>query len=131
AGGIAGQPVTTSHGTVTVSTTGAAQYTPQLNYTGDDSFTFQLSDGFLLSNVATVTLHVTATGDRPPTAVGDAYTTAKDTPLSIAARGVLANDSDPDGDPIYAVLLAGFAHGTGILYGDGSFRYKAAAGYFR
>jgi hypothetical protein len=51
------------------------------------------------------------------------------TPLTIPARGVLANDSDPDGDPLTAVLVTGPAHGTLTLDADGSFNYTPAAGY--
>ncbi|MGC9084544.1 MAG: Ig-like domain-containing protein, partial [Anaerolineae bacterium] len=36
--------------------------------------------------------------NRPPTAQNDSYTTYKNTPLTVPAPGVLANDSDPDGD---------------------------------
>src|SRR5207248_3596503 len=35
-GGSAGQPVATRYGVVTVNTTGAIQYTPALNFVGDD-----------------------------------------------------------------------------------------------
>jgi hypothetical protein len=41
-----------------------------------------------------------------------------------AGQGVLANDSDPDGDPLSAVLGAGPAHGTLSLAADGSFTYS-------
>ena len=46
------------------------------------------------NNVA-VLLNTTVT-NRAPTANPDAYSTAEDTPLTVAAPGVLANDSDPD-----------------------------------
>ena len=48
----------------------------------------------------------------PPVAQDDAYTTAEDTPLIVGAPGVLANDSDVDGDALSAVLVNGPAHGT-------------------
>ena len=44
-------------------------------------------------------LTVAATGDHPPVAFDDAYTTGGAPSLSIPAPGVLANDSDPDNDP--------------------------------
>src|SRR5207237_7535058 len=50
-----------------------------------------------------------------PVAANDAYTTNEDTALTIAAPGVLGNDTDPDaGDTRTAVLVAasGPAHGT-------------------
>ena len=49
--------------------------------------------------------------------VADAYAVDEDASLSVAAdKGVLANDSDIDGDAISAVLLAGPAHGELVLY---------------
>jgi hypothetical protein len=50
--------------------------------------------------------------NQAPSAAGDAYTTAEDTPSSVAAPGVLANDSDADGDALTARLVSGPAHGT-------------------
>jgi VCBS repeat-containing protein len=59
----------------------------------------------------------------PPVAVNDAYTVAEGGTLNVPAPGVLANDSDPDGDPITAVLVTGPAHGTVTLNPNGSFTY--------
>jgi VCBS repeat-containing protein len=66
----------------------------------------------------------------PPVAEDDAYTTSKDTPLQVTAvLGVLANDVDPNGDPLTAVLDSGPSHGTLDLHADGSFTYTPAAGF--
>ncbi|HKO58082.1 MAG TPA: Ig-like domain-containing protein, partial [Thermoanaerobaculia bacterium] len=59
----------------------------------------------------------------PPVAVNDAYTVAEGGTLNVAAPGVLANDSDPDGDPITAILVSGPAHGSVTLNANGSFTY--------
>ena len=58
-------------------------------------------------------------------AVDDAYTTAEDTPLTVAAPGVLANDTDVDGDALTAVLVTGPANGTLTLNADGSLHLHA------
>jgi hypothetical protein len=64
----------------------------------------------------------------PPAAEDDAYTTAEDTPLQVpVVLGVLANDMDPQGDPLTAVLDAGPAHGALDLHADGSFIYTPTA----
>ena len=42
---------------------------------------------------------------------------------------MLANDSDPDGDPLTAVLVTGPAHGTLTLNANGSFTYTPTANY--
>ena len=49
--------------------------------------------------------------------------------LSVNTPGVLANDSDADGDALTTVLVAGPAHGTLSLGRDGSFSYQAPADY--
>ncbi len=82
---------------------------------------------FFNDNVA-VLLNNTTT-NQAPTAAGDAYTTAEDTALTVAAPGVLGNDSDPDGNPLTAVLESGPSHGTLTLNANGSFTYTPAANY--
>lgn len=59
-------------------------------------------------------------------AVDDRYSVEEDDPLrDSASRGVLANDSDPDGDPLEARVLTGPSHGTLLRWNpDGSFWYR-------
>ncbi|MBO9559561.1 MAG: tandem-95 repeat protein [Caulobacter sp.] len=66
-----------------------------------------------------------------PTATLDGvFTTAEDTVLTVdAAHGVLANDSDLNGDTLTAVLGQGPTYGTLVLNADGSFVYTANANY--
>ena len=49
------------------------------------------------SDNVSVLLNTTVT-NQAPAAAADAYSTAEDTALTVAAPGVLGNDSDPDGD---------------------------------
>src|SRR5439155_1492674 len=65
-----------------------------------------------------------------PTAIDDSFTTAEESPLTVAAAGVLGNDSDLDGDPITAVLVTGPTHGSLTLNADGSFTYTPNALFF-
>src|SRR5688500_372407 len=58
-----------------------------------------------------------------PVATNDVYTLTIDTPLSISGPGVLANDTDPEGDPLKACIFSAPAHGTLTLEGNGSFNY--------
>jgi hypothetical protein len=68
--------------------------------------------------------------NQPPSAANDAYTAEEGVALSVAAPGVLGNDSDPDGDPIIAIWDSGPSHGTlGYLNADGSFEYTPATGF--
>jgi hypothetical protein len=60
----------------------------------------------------------------PPAAVDDGYSTPEDTPLTVAAPGVLDNDSDANGDALTAGLdAAGLDGGVLVLDADGSFVY--------
>jgi VCBS repeat-containing protein len=117
-----------AHGTLALSPNGSFTYTPAGNYNGPDAFTYKASDGRHDSNVATVTLTVSAVND-PPVAANDAATTAEDTPLAVAAPGVLGNDTDVESPTLTAVLVSGPAHGTVTLNADGSFTYTPAANY--
>ncbi|MDP2234657.1 MAG: cell wall-binding repeat-containing protein, partial [Actinomycetota bacterium] len=59
----------------------------------------------------------------------DAFETAEDAPLVVAAPGVLANDTDADGDGLTAIKVTGPAHGTLSLAANGSFTYTPVADY--
>jgi VCBS repeat-containing protein len=65
----------------------------------------------------------------PPEAVDDSYAVNEDNTLTVTLPGVLANDSDPDGDSLTAALVSGVAHGVLILNPDGSFSYKPTLNY--
>jgi VCBS repeat-containing protein len=117
-----------SHGTLTLNANGSFSYTPAADYHGTDSFTYRVSDGSLTSNLATVTITLNAVNDTPA-AANDAYSTSEDTTLIIDAPGVLANDNDPDGDSLHAVVGSAPSHGTLTLDADGSFVYAPAADY--
>jgi VCBS repeat-containing protein len=49
-----------SHGTITLNSNGSFVYTPTADYVGSDSFTYATSDGKATSNVATVSITVSA-----------------------------------------------------------------------
>ena len=62
-----------------------------------------------------------------PVASNDTYFVAKNGTLTVnAANGVLANDSDANGQSLTAALLSSPAKGSLSLNADGSFTYKAA-----
>src|SRR5205085_1996159 len=80
------------------------------------------------SNVATVSITVAAVNDAP-VAVNDSYTATEDTALTIAAPGVLGNDTDVDGDPLTAMVVTQPAHGAETANADGTVTYTPAANY--
>jgi len=118
-----------AHGTLNLRPDGSFRYVPDKGFSGTDTFTYVARDpSGAESAPATVTITVTRV-DHRPVAKGDRYTTAQDTPLRVAAAGILANDTDPDGDRLSAVLVSGPAHGTLTLRANGSFRYVPDAGF--
>ncbi len=117
-----------AHGMLSLNADGSFSYTPVANFNGADSFAYRASDGGASSNPATVSITVTAANDAPA-ASDDAYSTAEDTQLTVAAPGVLADDSDADGDALTALVGSGPAHGTLTLNGNGSFAYTPAANF--
>jgi large repetitive protein len=117
-----------AHGTLALNSNGSLTYTPDANYVGTDSFTYRAHDGQGASAPAAVTITVLAVND-PPVAVDDAYDTPEDTPLVIAVPGVLGNDTDVDGDVLAANLVAGPVHGLLQLSANGSLTYTPQADF--
>ena len=115
-------------GGLTLNPNGSFTYTPNANFNGTDSFTYRASDGAANSNTATVSITVNPMKDAP-VAVNDSYTTNEDTPLTVPVPGVLANDSDVDGDVLSAALVSAPAHGALNLNPDGSFLYTPDANF--
>lgn len=69
--------------------------------------------------------------NQPPVAANDSYTTGQNTPLTIdAAHGLLANDSDADGNTLRVGSNTGAASGRQLaVKPDGSFTYTPAPGF--
>jgi VCBS repeat-containing protein len=111
-----------SNGTLILNSDGSFSYTPDENFHGIDSFTYEVCDLDGLCDQATVTLTINAVND-VPVAADDSYSTAEDTPLSVPAPGVLDNDSDVDGDALTVVDYTQPANGSVTQNPDGSFTY--------
>jgi YVTN family beta-propeller protein len=70
-----------------------------------------------------------AVGGNPPTAVNERYLTAINTPLSVPAPGVLANDYPNGGGSITAELVGNVSQGALTLNANGSFAYTPSPGF--
>jgi VCBS repeat-containing protein len=114
----------------TLNPDGSFSYTSAPNFNGADSFTYKASDGTADSNVATVSITITAVNDAP-VAVDNAYSVDEDWSMTAFVPGVLGNDSDVDGSPLTAVLVSGPSHATTgfVLRANGSFQYQPATNY--
>ncbi|MDB5349719.1 MAG: repeat protein, partial [Planctomycetota bacterium] len=112
-----------THGTLQLHPDGSFVYTPAPGFHGADEFSYAANDGTVDGNTARVTLSVAAV-NTAPLGVDDHYAVNQRGVLALSRiQGVLANDSDVDGDPITARLVSGPSHGSLQLSADGSFRY--------
>ena len=116
-----------SHGTVALSTNGSFIYTPAAAYLGSDSFTYADSDGSNTSPPATVS--ITIVPNVAPDTAADYFTYTANTPLAVAAPGVLTNDVDANGDGFFASLVSGPNYGTLILNTNGGFTYTPSTNF--
>ena len=102
-----------SHGTLTgLTQQDLKRYTPNIGYTGSDSFTYKVCDQLGLCSETTVTLNVNNT---PPVAGADEYVVRGTTIIG----PLFANDYDPDGDTFNGPsVVVGASHGTvyGLAY---------------
>ena len=123
---VTGQP---AQGQLSPHPDGSFTYVPNPGYFGTDSFTYRANDGLIESNEATVLLTVNEV-NLPPVANNDAYATPQDTVLNVAAAGILANDSDPEGHALTVTVTGQPSHGHLSLGAGGAFSYTPDAGYF-
>jgi hypothetical protein len=121
---------TISNGTLTHVGGGSFNYIPDPGFSGTETFSYVAADTSGATGSSTVTITVTDAPDSP-VAGDDAYVTPQDTPLSIAAPGVLSNDVDPDGDvlTVQTSPVSGPANGAVLLSSDGSFTYTPNSGF--
>ena len=119
-----------AHGTLMLSSNGGFTYIPELNYAGDDIFTYQAFDGTANSTPVQVKIAVAGGGNTEPDANTDSYETDTNVQLVVdALTGLLANDFDVDGDTLTAVVWVAPVTGSLVLQADGSFVYTPAPDY--
>ena len=125
-----GQPLTAvlvsdvSHGSLILNEDGSFTYTPDLDYNGLDSFTYQVSDGDLSSNSATVSIEVVSVNDIP-LAFDD---TVQGEESVIIEIDVLVNDEGLGDGPISIALETISDNGTVEVIGN-IIHYTPTAGF--
>lgn len=115
------------NGSLRFNSNGGFSYEPNMDFMGQDTFTYRATDGTSTSNSVTVTILVGSS--QPPLAESDNYTMDAGITLEVPAPGVLGNDTDPDSETLIAVSPTNPANGTLTLREDGSFSYLPNAGF--
>ena len=110
-------------------TSATTTYTPSVNFTGNDFFTFKANNGTSDSNIGIVTIAINGTtGNTPPVASDDSANTNEDKPILIP---VLANDTDIDGDTLSVDSISLQANnGTSIINSNSTVTYSPNTDFF-
>ena len=111
---------TASNGAVVINADGTITYTPKLDFFGADTITYTISDGNGGTSTATVTVNVRDTNE-PPVDGDEAVFAVGGSPEIIT---VLANASDPEGNPL-SIFTAKVDVGTVAINPDGTLTYTA------
>ncbi|MCL5775929.1 tandem-95 repeat protein [Limibaculum sp. FT325] len=112
-------------GTASVNADGTIAYRPDADAWGTDTLTYEVVDATGQRASATLTVTVAAVNDAP-IAADDAAQVVAGQSVTI---GVLANDSDPDGDGLAVLDAGGAAGGTLSIGADGRITYTASASF--
>jgi uncharacterized repeat protein (TIGR03803 family)/VCBS repeat-containing protein len=110
-------------GTASVAPDGSYTYTPNLNQTGTDSFTFRANNGTMDTNIATVSVTITPVNDAPVATNGTATT-----PPGTQVAGTL-NATDVDSSVLTFSIVTNGAKGTAAVTNatTGAYTYTAQA----
>lgn len=118
---------------------------PAVTWSSSDPSVATIDGGGLATGLAVGVTTITATAqaasgtailtvfnpNQPPVAAADTFDAIGNFTVPVSAPGVLANDSDPDADPLSAVpgTFPTAQGGTLTLNADGSFTYLSAPGF--
>jgi FtsP/CotA-like multicopper oxidase with cupredoxin domain len=114
----------TTNGALNLAADGTFTYAPNANFNGSDSFSYRACSGATCSIATVASITVTSVNDIP-TATPDSYSVQAGSTLNITAPGVLANDTDVDGDTltVSTTPVTAPTKGSLALNADGSFTY--------
>jgi len=118
---------TTPDGTLVLFSDGSFTYTPDLNFNGNDQFTYEACDPGGLCDPADVIITVISDND-PPTANPDTGSTDEDTPVTI---NLVSNDTDVDGtvDSTTVFISSSPSFGWVQNHGDGTITFHPSADF--
>ncbi len=116
--------VDAQNGTLELEADGSFTYTPEVGFTGVETFTYTACDAEECEE-ATVEINVLVLNETP-TAVDDEYSTNNDEPI---AGNVSLNDLDAQNDPLTFSVTVFPINGTIEMLADGSFVYTPGPGF--
>jgi VCBS repeat-containing protein len=88
------------NGSITVMLDGSFVYTPGINYSGTETFTYRANDGFTNGNLATVTITINSVNDAPEITSNGGDATAEISIAENTASVTTVTASDVDGGPV-------------------------------
>ncbi|MFN6037749.1 MAG: Ig-like domain-containing protein, partial [Bacteroidota bacterium] len=111
-----------NHGTIQILNGDSIIYTPNTNYTGNDTIIYQVCDNGVpaLCDIDTVIITVVNAND-PPVALNDYSTTDPGVADTVS---VLNNDLDPDGNSLTVTILNQPTNGTATVLPNGQIVYN-------
>jgi subtilisin-like proprotein convertase family protein/Ca2+-binding RTX toxin-like protein len=115
-------------GSVSLDGNGDVVFTPTADFNGQATFEYTISDGNGTFSSATATVDVASVNDAP-IAVVDTTSTAQDTPVTVLAAALLANDTDIDGDTLTLTGVQNPVNGTVTLDGSGDVVFTPSTTY--
>lgn len=116
---------TTSNGTLVMNADGSYVYTPNADFVGSDSFTYQVTDGNGGSATGTVAITVSNTNDAP-IASNVIATTAEDNAVTVTP---VSSDIDLGDTATYSVG-SNPSNGSVVVNANGTFTYTPNADFF-
>ncbi|MEC9237016.1 MAG: Ig-like domain-containing protein, partial [Pseudomonadota bacterium] len=112
-------------GTFTLLEDGSFTYTPEQGFSGIDTVTYSITDGYEGTDSAEITFIVTDP-NLPPEAQDDVVNAQEDTEIII---DVLANDTDANGDDLTVSIESAPTTGTVVVNADQTVTYTANENY--
>lgn len=106
---------------------GTLTYTPPAGYTGNDSFTYSISDGELSAGAVNTTVTLTMF-NKQPLINKDTILTQKDMVITFNISELLGNDKDAEND-LLTITSFDYTGNGSLVLNDGVFTYTPREGY--